>query len=281
MALLSSLARHGYAVVQPSREAAGALRQALLAWRDRGTFRHPPVPDDVHDDDAAAAAFPDARGCFNALFGVCRDSLRRLDREWQAAEGAPLGAPLHELPAGDVFLPSPHAELPFEGIPKATVFDESFFNLFNYDHGSLNPHVDRGLITIVYGFSGGREGGVVMDEGGGDPEPEPAATSRLWVRDLSTGRWRDAEAACAREGAHVDGGGGGSGSSDRALLFAGERLEQLTAGKVRAVEHCVRVDPDGAFLNRSHHTRDPAAAATGNRLSAAMIFSYAEEDRGR
>lgn len=243
--LLSSLARHGFAVVKPSPAATAALQQAVLAWRERGTFRHPPVPNDAQAA-ATTPTFTPARPCFNALFDVCRSSLRQLDQEWRDAhDGSPLGAPLDALPDGDVFLPS--AELPFEGVQPPTVFDESFFNLFNYDHGSLNAHVDRGLITVVYGFTG--------EDDGQQPK------SQLWLRDVATDRWREAEAVCGE---------------DSALLFAGEKLEQMTGGTVKAVEHAVRVVPDGEFLAHSHFTRDPAARTTGNRLSAAMIFSFAD-----
>lgn len=204
--------------------------------------------------------FPEERECFNALFARCRDSIYRLESEWREAMGAPLlGASLlATLPKGDVFLPD-HC-LPFEGVVPPSAFDQSFFNVFNYDHGTLNAHVDRGLLTVVTGYT---------------KNSQHETSSRLWIRDLHTRRWIDAEAECARHSANTIGD-----NCDYALLFGGEQLERLTGGRVSAIEHCVRVDPDGVFLNRSHHTRDPAAqSATGNRLSAAMIFSFREEEK--
>lgn len=154
-------------------------------------------------------------------------------------------------------------------------FDATFFNLFNYNHGSLNAHVDRGLLTIVYGFCPD----VV------DPDPalssssssSPVQTSRLWVRsnaststadDDDTDGWVDVQRVCDEN--HV-------------LLFAGEQLVACTTSaspsaklNLRAIDHCVRVDPRGEYLSHSHHNRDPAAAPTGNRLSAAMIFAQHE-----
>ena len=262
-ALLAPLARRGYAVVHLRSGTSEALRGALQAWSLRGRFRHPPVPE--MDDDGNGnfneeddACFPEERACFNVLFSECREGIRLLDREWRELEGVSLGAPVESLPDGDVFLPN--EPLPFQGLSSRDTsrdmpFDQSFFNVFNYDHGTLNPHVDRGLITMVYGYNTNKS----------------SSASQLWLRDLETKKWIEAEAACEADDA--DGHG-----SDCALLFAGEQLERLTGGRVRAVEHCVRVDPEGEFLNRSHFTRDPAADSIGNRLSAAMIFSFHEEE---
>jgi len=36
----------------------------------------------------------------------------------------------------------------------------------------------------------------------------------------------------------------------------------------------LQVNPLGPYLSHSHHNRDPDAEKRGNRLSAAMIFSY-------
>lgn len=253
--LLSSLARHGYAVVQPRREATATLHKALVAWEKCGTFRYPLVEPICSPTERVLSFGGEARSCFNALFGICRDCMNQLDRDWVAAEGTPLGVPLDDLPSDDVHLPG--YALPFQGVP-VTSFHETFFNCFNYNHGSLNSHVDRGLLTVVYGF------------GGGDADND-APHARLWLRDTATEQWIDGGACVRQASGSVQTCGG-------VLLLAGERLEMLTAGKVKAIEHCARVDPRGDTIEFSHSTRDPAARETGNRLSAAMIFSCAEVD---
>ena len=262
--MLAPLAQRGYAVVRLSQASKVQLRSALQAWSLHGRFRHPAVPemDDgttnlelkKEQQQEEEARFPEERACFNALFDECRNGIRLLDREWREAKGVGLGAPLQSLPDGEVFLD--HDALPFQSLSRDTPFDQSFFNVFNYNHGTLNPHVDRGLITLVYGYNENRSG-----------------ASQLWLLDLETNMWVEAEEVCE---AHDAGNG-----DDCVLLFAGEQLERLTGGRVRAVEHCVRVDPEGEFLNRSHFTRDPEAAPIGNRLSAAMIFSFNEEERSK
>lgn len=289
--LLPSLLRHGFVKVPASPEALATLRHALGTWSASKTFRHPPVPPDAGN----GATFPCA---FNALFDVCRTSLHLLDLEWQQLEGRPLGAPMHEMPGGNVFLPG--QSKPFVGGVPPSAFDASFFNLFNYDYGSLNSHVDRGLITVVYGFSGTPLNGHdarVSEETASVDNQQPR--SRLWLRDAAAsdlsapGAWVDAEVECGTDGV---------------ILFAGEQLEALTGRRVPAIEHCVRVrhksppphtlthtrlavckchlltpvhahlqvDPVGPYLNRSHQYRDPRASERGNRLSAAMICSYVE-----
>jgi hypothetical protein len=222
--LLPSLLRHGFVKVPVSREALATLRHAFVTWSASKTFRHPPVPPDAGN----GATFPCA---FNALFAVCRTSLNQLDLEWQELEGQPLGVPVYKMPNGDVFLPG--QSKPFVGGVIASAFDASFFNLFNYDYGSLNSHVDRGLITVVYGFSGTIMNG--HDAHATEETPSldyQQPRSRLWLRNAAAndltapGAWVDAEVECGTDGL---------------LLLAGEQLGALTGRRVPAIEHCVRV----------------------------------------
>ena len=208
MRLLPGLLRRGFVKVTASPDDIETLRYSIEAWRGYSAFRHPPVPPSKDD----GTTFPRA---FNVLFDLSRESLRQLDLEWQAFEGQSLCAVVAELPVGNVFLEN--QSKPFVGGVPASPFDASFFNLFNYDYGSLNAHVDRGLLTVVYGFSG--------------TNVEETLRSKLWLREKSAqdsteNMWVDAEVECG---------------PDEVLLFAGEQLEKLTKGRIQAIEHCVRV----------------------------------------
>jgi hypothetical protein len=221
--LLPPLLRHGFTKIRVGPDAIATLRDALVTWSGSKAFRHPPVPPDVGD----GAIFPSA---FNSLFDVCRSSLQQLDTEWRELYGQPLGAPLHAMPVGDVHLRGqPKAFL--GGVAKSP-FDASFFNLFNYDYGSLNAHKDRGLITVVYGFSGTQLNEHVASSSGETESIDAKPRSRLWLRDAAVEdtrapeAWIDAEVECG---------------TDHLMLFAGEQLELLTNKRVPAIEHCVRV----------------------------------------
>ena len=141
-------------------------------------------------------------------------------------------------------------------------YSSSFFNIFNYDplravsgclsvggvgqghdtrlllasmsaakdHGCLNAHRDRGVLTVVYGAPSKEEG------------------SKLWLKEVS-GPWL-------------------SPGSGQLLLWAGESFQEAPA-----VEHCVRVAPEGDYVEHSHNRRDPQAPETGNRRSVALVGS--------
>lgn len=140
----------------------------------------------------------------------------------------------------------PEQELPFQSKhPLGT----SFFNLFNYDFGSLNAHKDRGWITVTY------------------CRPRPANVLdrsdvvKLWVQDHS-GNWVDADSTCLADNGHI-------------IVMAGEALENASGGYYKAVDHSVRVNPTGSFLSNSHFKRDPAYTfqhVRSTRLSAAFIL---------
>ena len=233
--LLPPLLHHGFTKVKLSPEARSTLRNAVVSWNESESFRHPPVPPDV----GKGAIFPSA---FNVLFDVCRISLQQLNVEWQELYGQPIGAPVNELPMGDVHLRG--QPKPFTGGVVNSPFDASFFNLFNYDYGSLNTHKDRGLITVVYGFSGTRINRQALTDTEEVVSMDTKLRSRLWLRDASVNdnsasdAWIDAEAECG---------------TDHLMLFAGEQLELLTDKCVPAIEHCVRVRnlDDMLFLCRN------------------------------
>lgn len=123
-------------------------------------------------------------------------------------------------------------------------FAHSFFNIFNYDHGMLNEHKDRGLLTAIYIA----------------PNSQPQdAVSQLWV-ETSAGNWVAMDPLV--KGAEL-------------VVFVGEELEEMgsTVGmEFVAVEHSVRVSPGGQYVEYSHSRRDPDAQSTGNRKSAALVL---------
>lgn len=205
------------------------LDSALEAFAGQGAFRYPPVPDAA---DAAGEEEPDSvepempaafRRCFDMLYGVAATAATTL---LGTQEKRPLQSPCSG------------GSRPFEGEGGPWPYSASFFNIFNYDHGCLNAHRDRGVLTVVYGAP--------------SEFPGPEASAGLWLRARGPGgpRWLAAPPG-------------------RLLLWAGEGL---ACPGVEAIEHCVRVDPDGPYIERSHSRRDPAAPASGNRRSVALVL---------
>ena len=138
-------------------------------------------------------------------------------------------------------------ESPFCGsqASKALPYSDSFASIFNFNHGFLNSHFDRGLLTAVYGR----------------PEPvmvgqhKPAVS--LWCQNVSTGEWVDL--------------GKRTGDGD-IIIMVGEQLENSTGGTFKAVQHACRVDPtNGQWLN-TKLPKDPEAPDRGNRQSIAFVL---------
>ena len=133
-------------------------------------------------------------------------------------------------------------------------FSQSFFNLFNYNHGSLNSHVDRSLLTIIYSKT---QSQTTLDNN--------IHRSALWVKDNNE-IWHNADQVVTR---------------DEAIVMVGEDLVEAGGGKIAstlelfAAEHAVRVDPMGDRIERSHFRKDPSCTdGVINRLSAAMILRH-------
>lgn len=119
---------------------------------------------------------------------------------------------------------------PFE---PGQAFSHSFFNLFNYDHGSLNGHVDRSLLTVIYSTTAPDDNGAL------DSDNDARRSSALWVKDKQ-GTWHNADQAA---------------EPDQVIVMVGEDLERAgIASKLGlfAAEHAVRVDPFGLRIERSH-----------------------------
>mmetsp|Transcript_72045 Transcript_72045/g.211068 ORF Transcript_72045/g.211068 Transcript_72045/m.211068 type:complete len:192 (-) Transcript_72045:35-610(-) len=181
-----------------------------------------------------------------------------------AAPLPPAPAP-YAAPPGAAPLPPPcgaeGVERPFEGEGGPWPYDASFFNVFNYDHGCLNTHRDRGVLTAVYGAGLPLRPTPVRPQeeqphsatsGSSGEASDEAAPSRLWLRrpDADGPHWL-------------------APAPGQLLLWAGECAE---LPEVEAIEHCVRVDPSGPYIEHSHSTRDPMAPPTGNRRSVALVL---------
>ena len=239
--LWESLARWGFARLQLSAhgEALSALQRALDEMAGADHFRFPPVEGPTHYNNAQ-------RESFVALFQQSRAVLGALLQYAPplAAAAPALTDALAEASTYDrsLFTHPPEAPLPFAS--EQQPFASSFFNLFNYDHGLLNTHKDRCLVTLAY-----RRRAV-----------DPVA-SALWVQARG-GRWWSSDALLGER---------------ELLVLIGEELEELSerAGcPLYAAPHAVRVDPTGPHIERAHHRPDPATPHHGNRISAALILSH-------
>ena len=126
------------------------------------------------------------------------------------------------------------------------VFGQSFFNLFNYNHGLLNPHFDRSLLTVIKAMPGTNDKGT---------------QSALWIR-AQNGTWTNADEAV---------------ESDEVIIMIGEDCEGLSFAKqlsLYAAEHAVRVNPTGEYIAHSHFQPDPDTPRQLNRRSAAFILRH-------
>ncbi|CAE8587048.1 unnamed protein product [Polarella glacialis] len=94
----------------------------------------------------------------------------------------------------------------------------------------------RRVLTVVYGA----------------PDRSDALATRLWMH------------APSDEGIQWE-----APAAGQLLLWAGEGLE---IEGLAAIEHCVRVDPEGPYIEHSHERRDPEAPSSGNRRSVALVL---------
>lgn len=216
-ALLQALQRNGFVTVELSGAEEKVLGEALEDFAQQRSFRYPPVPGDLEEvervEDVNPVMTTSFAQSFDLLYGVaCSAALlmqgQSVPKQLKPCDGEGMpfsrGGPWH--------------------------FSSSFFNIFNYDHGCLNAHRDRGVLTVVYGAPSDRED-----------------ASRLWVRHADGTWWAPAPG--------------------QLLLWAGEGFQHA-----EPVEHCVRMRPDGDYVEHSHSRRDPEAPATGNRRSVALIL---------
>ena len=145
------------------------------------------------------------------------------------------------------------SESEHEPFPLNHDYQPTFFNLFNYNHGALNTHKDRGLITIIH-----------IDP----PRSDLKLKSTLWIAG-SDQTWRSGDALILEKMILKP-------NSRYALMLIGEEGEQKFKlqglDHIYAADHSVRVKPDGDYIEYSHYQRDPDSKSSSNRLSAALIL---------
>ena len=143
-----SLQRHGYAVVH-APAAARHCAAAVAAWATCGSFRFPSVSEPSTSTAArvGSGAEMDAlyRRAFNELYLLTAECASSL---WPGLPAPPAATrPFAEDAVGT----RPFADARARSSPYAG----SFCSVFNFDHGFLNDHRDRGLITAIYGRAAG------------------------------------------------------------------------------------------------------------------------------
>ena len=237
--LRNNLVKERYAIIAIDDAATlENLSKAVHAFDPEKTFRFPARDGVCHYDDTN-------KDCFRILYQAALTFTRAI---WQATPElseksqavlqriAEAQDPSFQLFSGE----DPNAPFASADDP----FAPTFFNIFNYDHGMLNEHKDRGLVTAIYIA----------------PNPNRSSdVSQLWV-----GRSEDDWVAMD---ALVDGG--------QLVVFVGEELEDIgnqLGLDFLAVNHSVRVAPKGEYVSHSHERRDPDAPASGNRKSAALVL---------
>jgi len=234
-ALRSALRHHGFACVRIDDDRHDeVLADAIEEAAALDGFRFPPI------DDSQPNYTPIRRAAFQSLFHIATDCFGALFQGETVP--AAIQSALSETRAGEQILFEDENE-PFSvGQP----FSESFFNLFNYNCGLLNPHADRSLLTVIKVRAGQNLG---------------AKQSALWVQDPKGG-WCNADTAIG---------------PDEVVVLVGEDTATLSASMsmgLYAAEHAVRVDPVGEYVPHSHFRRDPATPREGNRISAAFILRH-------
>ena len=176
-------------------------------------------------------------------------------------------------------------------------FAQSFFNLFNYKYGSLNAHVDRSLVTVIYSLSALPSSSISLSssssvcnntETNNDAGVDDISTnnnntttrSKLWIQNKK-GIWHDADHYCHQQHQgtsrsnnfsstatnYINNNSSTNSSSgnhnhnhNRVIVMIGEDLEETGIAEslgLYAASHAVRVDPFGPYIERSHYRPDP------------------------
>jgi len=247
--LLHQLGEHGFACVTvDEEETLQHLQLAIPEARKLSGFRFPPMEEGTN-----ILWTERQRQIFLALFRVAKTCLGALLAEAiQNRASSHLKSVLKKSEASPPF--TCHPNEPFH--PNQP-FAWTFFNLFNYRNGLLNPHVDRSLITVIYSSP--------PPPPPPPPQASPVPRSSLWIQDR-LGTWRDGDRAAAGD--------------NQVLVMIGEEFEE--AGLVMAEEdglypalHAVKVDPQGENLARPHFRPDPAQVTSVKpRISAALILRH-------
>lgn len=255
--MLAQLRSRGFATVSLKPWIKDALQSATSVDAAAMTaFRFPPLEGPIVYTETRRLAF---RALFDVATQCFMDILQSdaLDGDNNSTSKAYTDALLQirdDNKVKESFTLFRNANEPFE---QGQAFSQTFFNLFNYDHGSLNSHVDRSLLTVIYSHTPSQD--TIKFEG------TKMHQSTLWVKD-NRGIWHNADQAV---------------SPDEAIIMVGEDLIEAENGAIAsslgvfAAEHAVRVDPLGERIERSHFRRDPSCTqGVQNRLSAAMILRH-------
>ena len=235
---IKQLTQRGFACLTiDDQRLLSALEEGLDAATALTGFRFPP------NDDSPTVYTQVTRDTFSALFKVSTLCFQALCVGHQIPD--PLTHALQALSASSPALFS-DAATPHEPFCDTDVFAQSFFNLFNYNNGLLNPHFDRSLLTVIKARSG---------------ENTTQAQSALWIKS-ETGDWTNADEAVR---------------PDEVIIMIGEDCEALgfaVESGLYAAEHAVRVNPAGEYIAHSHFRRDPSTPSEYNRSSAAFILRH-------
>jgi len=229
------------------------LKLALPEAKKLTGFRFPPM-----EEGATISYSENQRQIFRALFRVATTCLGALLKE--SLPSSSVEALTKALQDSECSNPPFGRHRPHEPFQPGQPFAWTFFNLFNYQNGLLNPHVDRSLMTVIYS------------------SPPPPANlcqlkkrSTLWIRDRH-GIWRDGDRAAAGD--------------DQVVVMVGEELQEsgivvsaatAAGGDLVPALHAVKVDPNGGNLPRPHFCPDPAQehdATVDPRMSAALILRH-------
>ena len=213
-----------------------ALADAIDDARALDGFRFPPL-------DEAAVYTPVRRSAFSALYTIAVVVFRALMDGMDCPPELRTVLSRIQPESEPLFGPDGLGHQPFT---ETQAFSQSFFNLFNYDGGALNPHVDRSLMTVIRVQPGENVG---------------AHQSALWVEGAD-GLWRNADQDV--------------GPQDVLILIGEdcERIPGIQQQGLKAAAHSVRVDPHGDYIAHSHFRADPDTPTTHNRKSAAFILRH-------
>ena len=201
------------------------------------SFRFPPI-------DEQALYTDEIRAVFRLFFQVAVDVLEQLLQSVRSTADVERIRLQCQQAKKITLFSDPH-----EPLSSSDPLAGTFFNLFHYDHGCLNTHRDRYLVTVICA--------------------QPAQTSKigrklehsaLWVRSPSSGVWENVDLLLTQP---------------TWIIFVGEECTRICseAGlQINASEHCIRLDPEGGYISHSHHQPDPDSLPTGNRCSIAMVL---------
>ena len=222
---IKQLKTKGYTIIK-NPPAAKICQEAVSLFTETSKFRYPPLEEFARTkelDQVYSAAF-------NSLYKLAGITLSEISSSFPVPSSSvlPIDTSLTNQPFSAKKLP----------------YNNSFASIFNFNHGFLNKHKDRGLITLVNGFA---------------TSPNTNRVS-LWCKSHH-GNWVDI---------------GVEASINDIVIFSGEQLEEATNGEFKAVDHACRVTPDGERINTRLLT-EPEAEGFGNRQSVALVLCEGSE----